>query len=191
MGAANASGPSLSRREALRVLGAATIACALGLTACGSSDGDEQAVRDSIDSELSQLTNLSASELLGDSLSSIEKLGISGDDFLDAFFDGVAWSTDEVSFSGSSAAATVSLTARKLSSVLDSLKEAYTSQALADGGHPSESDLYKTAGKALLDCVHAASLEKRSVEVSMTKQNGSWLIDDDGRQALIAALSGS
>ncbi len=191
MGAANASGPSLSRREALRVLGAATIACALGLTACGSSDGDEQAVRDSIDSELSQLTNLSASELLGDSLSSIEKLGISGDDFLDAFFDGVAWSTDEVSFSGSSAAATVSLTARKLSSVLDSLKEAYTSQALADGGHPSESDLYKTAGKALLDCVHAASLEKRSVEVSMTKQNGSWLIDDDGRRALIAALSGS
>lgn len=191
MGAANASGPSLSRREALRVLGAASIACALGLTACGSSEGDEQAVRDSIDSELSQLTNLSASELLGDSLSSIEKLGISGDDFLDAFFDGVAWSTDEVSFSGSSAAATVSLTARKLSSVLDSLKEAYTSQALADGGHPSESDLYKTAGKALLDCVHAASLEKRSVEVSMTKQNGSWLIDDDGRQALIAALSGS
>ena len=191
MGAANASGPSLSRREALRVLGAASIACALGLTACGSSDGDEQAVRDSIDSELSQLTNLSASELLGDSLSSIEKLGISGDDFLDALFDGVAWSTDEVSFSGSSAAATVSLTARKLSSVLDSLKEAYTSQALADGGHPSESDLYKTAGKALLDCVHAASLEKRSVEVSMTKQNGSWLIDDDGRQALIAALSGS
>lgn len=191
MGAANASGPSLSRREALRVLGAATIACALGLTACGSSEGDEQAVRDSIDSELSQLTNLSASELLGDSLSSIEKLGISGDDFLDAFFDGVAWSTDEVSFSGSSAAATVSLTARKLSSVLDSLKEAYTSQALADGGHPSESDLYKTAGKALLDCVHAASLEKRSVEVSMTKQNGSWLIDDDGRRALIAALSGS
>ena len=191
MGAANASGPSLSRREALRVLGAASIACALGLTACGSSDGDEQAVRDSIDSELSQLTNLSASELLGDSLSSIEKLGISGDDFLDAFFDGVAWSTDEVSFSGSSAAATVSLTARKLSSVLDSLKEAYTSQALADGGHPSESDLYKTAGKALLDCVHAASLEKRSVEVSMTKQNGSWLIDDDGRRALIAALSGS
>lgn len=191
MGAANASGPSLSRREALRVLGAASIACALGLTACGSSEGDEQAVRDSIDSELSQLTNLSASELLGDSLSSIEKLGISGDDFLDAFFDGVAWSTDEVSFSGSSAAATVSLTARKLSSVLDSLKEAYTSQALADGGHPSESDLYKTAGKALLDCVHAASLEKRSVEVSMTKQNGSWLIDDDGRRALIAALSGS
>lgn len=191
MGAANASGPSLSRREALRVLGAASIACALGLTACGSSDGDEQAVRDSIDSELSQLTNLSASELLGDSLSSIEKLGISGDDFLDALFDGVAWSTDEVSFSGSSAAATVSLTARKLSSVLDSLKEAYTSQALADGGHPSESDLYKTAGKALLDCVHAASLEKRSVEVSMTKQNGSWLIDDDGRRALIAALSGS
>lgn len=191
MGAANASGPSLSRREALRVLGAASIACALGLTACGSSEGDEQAVRDSIDSELSQLTNLSASELLGDSLSSIEKLGISGDDFLDAFFDGVAWSTDEVSFSGSSAAVTVSLTARKLSSVLDSLKEAYTSQALADGGHPSESDLYKTAGKALLDCVHAASLEKRSVDVSMTKKNGSWLIDDDGRQALIAALSGS
>ena len=191
MGAANASGPSLSRREALRVLGAASIACALGLTACGSSEGDEQAVRDSIDSELSQLTNLSASELLGDSLSSIEKLGISGDDFLDAFFDGVAWSTDEVSFSGSSAAVTVSLTARKLSSVLDSLKEAYTSQALSDGGHPSESDLYKTAGKALLDCVHAASLEKRSVDVSMTKKNGSWLIDDDGRQALIAALSGS
>lgn len=191
MGAANASGPSLSRREALRVLGAASIACALGLTACGSSEGDEQAVSDSIDSELSQLTNLSASELLGDSLSSIEKLGISGDDFLDAFFDGVAWSTDEMSFSGSSAAATVSLTARKLSSVLDSLKEAYTSQALADGGHPSESDLYKTAGKALLDCVHAASLEKRSVEVSMTKKNGSWLIDDEGRRALIAALSGS
>lgn len=191
MGAVFASDTSLSRREALRAIGAASIACMLGLTACGTFEGGEQAVRDSIDSELSQLTNLSASELLGDSLSGIEKLGISGDDFLDAFFDGVSWSTDEVSFSGSTATAKVSLTARKLSSVLDSLKEAYTSQALEDGGHPSESDLYQKAGKALLDCVHAANLENRSVDVSLSKQSGSWLVDDNGRQALISTFIGS
>ena len=191
IGAAHTPGPSLSRREALRVIGAASLACVLGLTGCGATDEDRQAVCDSIDSELNQLTTLSASELLGDSLESVERLGISGDEFLGAFFDGASWSTGDASFEGPGASAKVSLTCRSLSSVLDALKDAYTAQTLEDGGHPSEGDLYRTAGKALLDCVHAASLETREVNVALSKQNGSWLVDDEGRSALISALIGS
>ncbi len=189
--AAHTPGPSLSRREAVCVIGAGSVACVLGLAGCGATDEDRQAVCDSVDSELNQLTTLSASELLGDSLENVEKLGISGDDFLDAFFDGTSWSTGDVSFEGSGASVKVSLTCRALSSVLDALKDAYTAQTLEDGGHPGESDLYRTAGKALLDCVHAASLETREATVALSKQNGFWLVDDEGRSALISALIGS
>lgn len=184
---------SLSRRDALRLTGSA-VACAfpaLLLAGCGYSDDDKQDVRDSVDSELTQLSTLSASELLGDSLAGIEKLGISGDDFLDAFFDGCSWSTDEVGFEGGVATARVTMTCRSLAVVLDALKEAYTSQTLEDGGHPDESSLYATAGKALLDCVHAASLDSRSADVTLSKQNGSWIVDEAGHTSLISLLLGS
>lgn len=190
----SALGKPLSRREALRLAAWSLGACALpafALTGCGYTDDDRQAVRDSLDSELTQLTTLSADELLGDARSDIEKLGISGDDFLDAYFDGCSWSTGDVSFDGGVATASVALSCRSLSSALDALKEAYTSQTLEDGGHPDESSLYATAGKALLDCLHATALGTRDVDVTLTKQNGSWLIDDAGRSSLISAILGS
>ena len=186
--------PALSRRGVLRLAASTAGACALSalaLSGCGYSDDDRQAVRDSIDSELNQLTTLSAAELLGDRLAGIERLGVSGDDFLGSLFDGCSWETGEVGFDGGVATASVSLRCRSLTAVLDALKEAYTSQTLEDGGHPDETSLYATAGSSLLDCVHAASLETRSADVTLSKQNGSWLIDDAGRSTLISALLGS
>ena len=185
---------ALSRRGALRLAASAAGACALSalaLCGCGDSDDDRQAVRDSVDAELAQLTTLSAAELLGDKLAGIEKLGVSGDDFLGAFFDGCSWTVGEVAFDGEVATAGVSLRCRSLTAVLDALNEAYTAQTLEDGGHPDESSLYAKAGAALLDCVHAASLETRSADVTLTKQNGSWVIDDAGHATLISVLSGS
>lgn len=185
---------ALSRRAALRLAASAAGACALSaaaLSGCGDSEGDRRAVRDSVDAELTQLTTLSAADLLGDSLAGVEKLGVSGDDFLGAFFDGCSWEVGEVAFDGEAATASVTLRCRSLSAVLDALNEAYTSQTLEDGGHPDESSLYATAGAALLDCVHAASLESRSADVTLSKQNGSWVIDDAGRTALISAFIGS
>ncbi len=191
-------GVAPSRREALRLGASAvgmavlTVCAPLGLAGCGSdAEGDAQAVRDSIDSELTQLKTLSASELLGDTLSSIEKLGISGDDFLGAFLDGCSWEIGDVAVSGSAATAQVALTCRSMASALDALNDAYTSQTLEDGGHPSESSLYATAGKAFIDCVHATALGERSAEVTLAKHDGTWLIDDAGRATLISAFLGS
>lgn len=187
----------ISRREALRAAGpsaaflALLAASPLALYGCGSSKDDEQAARDSLDAELTRLTTGSASDLLGNSLSAIESLGISGDDFLGAFFDGCSWTTDQVSFQGGVATARVTLSCRSLTAVLDAMNDAYTAQTLEDGGTPSESSLYGTAGKALLECVHATALNSRSVDVTLAKQNGSWVVDDAGQSALISAFLGS
>lgn len=191
------SGAAIGRRAALRLAVTAGASCvlaaaaALTLSACGDPDAEKQAARDSVDAELNRLTTASASDLLGDSLAGIENLGISGDDFLAAFFDGCSWTTGEASLEDGVATVGVSVTCRSLSAVLEALSDAYTSQTLEDGGTPTESLLFATAGKALLDCIHAAQLATRTVDVTLAKQDGSWVIDDAGRAALTSALLGA
>ncbi|WP_322152546.1 hypothetical protein [Paratractidigestivibacter sp.] len=180
-----------TRRGVLRLAGLAAVSAATAsLYGCGPTSEDEQNVRDSVDSQLNQLTTLSGSELLGERAADVEKLKVCCDDFVRALFDGAGWTVDEVGFEGSIATAKVSLTCRSFSKVLDALKEAYTAQALEDGGYPDESELYGTAGKSLLECIRAASLDKRLVDVTLTKNDGSWIVDENGNHALISALMG-
>lgn len=181
----------LSRREALYFLGSILLACPAALGACSNPTDDAQSVRDAVDSELTKLTTLPASDLLGGSVGEIEHLGISGEDFLGALLDGCSWSLRDVSVEGASATVWVDLTCRSLSSALSALKDAYTSQTLSDGGHPDESSLYVTAGKALIDCIHATTPGVRSTQVSLCKKDGSWSVDDAGNTSLSDLLLGS
>lgn len=185
-GTGGAPARQLSRREALLLLGSLALACPLVLSGCGYDDEDRKAVRDSIDSELTKLTTLSASELLGDSVSGIEKLGISADDFLDAFFKDCSWSVGDVSFESSVATAKVDLTCRSLETVKNALRDAYSSL-----GQTDESKLYAVAGEALIKSVHSASAESRSADVTLSKKDGSWIVDDAGHEALVSLILGS
>ena len=181
-----------TRRAFLALSAAPLPAVALGgLCACEKGAGDGEAARQAVADELTALTGSSAQDLLGDAASGIEKLGLDCREFLSALLDGASWDIGEATLGGSAGSVHVAARRRVLSGVLSSFDDAYTAQALANGGHPEESELYEMAGEVLLECVRAAQLGEASADVAVVKADGYWTVPQEGQAVLTSLLLGS
>lgn len=173
---------------------AASAVCA-PLAGCGAgrSDADAEAAKSAVDEELRRLASSdgSAADLLSDTASDLQTLGLNADEFLGALLDGVSWEIGEASVQDGAGTVEVALRRRSLSAILSSFKEAYTAQALQRGGHPEESELYSMAGSVLLECVRAAKLEEVQASVQVEATDGSWAVSDEGQASLTSAFMGS
>lgn len=180
----------MSARDVRRALLCALVCALCSVALVGCASGDAEGARSALEAQLSQLAGAgdNAEELLGDSATDFDKLGISGSEFLGAFFDGFSYEIGEVSVDGDAANAEVRLTTRSLSAVVDAFEESYTEKSFEAGVYPDEDEMYLKAGEALLECLRAAKLDEVTCEVGLAYKDGVWSVSDEGKSALISAL---
>lgn len=164
--------------------------CAVCTAGCGAESPDEP--RAAVEAVLARVwVSSDARALIGEeAVSMMQRIDVSPESFMGAYFDGASYEVGDVSVDGDAATANVVVRGRSMGDVEAALMNAYTAKALEDGGHSEESGLYLIAGSQLLDSVRSSAIKDRSCEVSLQKADGAWRLTDEGSAALTSILLG-
>jgi hypothetical protein len=169
------------------------LALTLGLTACGSAQSEEDAVKKAVASELDQFKNVSeeaynAFESAGGE--QIEAMGIDGKEFIDAWLDGFDYTIGDVAVEGDTATVKVNLTSKNLVGALMNIQSEATTY-FQENGVSSQDEAYKAIGQLMMDDITNATPESMDVELTLEKDSkGNWAITSDGMSALMNAIVG-
>ena len=166
---------------AIVVLLALALACALALAGCGGGGGAEATeIKETIESELDELKNgkgdgydLAKDTLTGYAGGTLDWMGLSADDLMKSYLKGFDYEVGDVSVTGTSATAKVTLKCRSVVSIVAS----YFAKTFLGTDD---------AKQALLDIVNGTDVTSSSTTVYIEKgDDGTWNTTDALKDALL------
>ncbi len=107
-------------------------------------------------------------------------LGITEDEFTEAYLEGFAYEIGEITVDGDTATAEVTLTIKSFGDIMTTFQSDFTDWAysLDPSTITSEDDLYKQGGQMLLDATRNAEAKENTYEVTYTRNSdGDWEMD--------------
>ncbi len=152
------------------------LAAVLLLPACSGANDTKAAaqIESEITSELDDLKSAkgSAIEVVNDKLDSMVReqladLGVTNDELLDVYLDDFDYEVSDVTVTGNSAQANVTLTCRSVSGIV---KDFLLKSATSDGYN----------AQTLLSCVESAEASDVNMTVAISKaDDGTWNVEED------------
>lgn len=167
--------------------------CLCALTACGPSV--EDLIREDLTSQFDVIKNGGeefVSEIEQSAGEDFASLGVDTAEFTAAYLNGFDYSIDEVTVKDDTATATVTVTCKSLTDILNNFQNDFYAQlestdleTLAD-----QDALMQMAGETLMSVTQAA--EPKSTECTFTYTNdgeGNWSADESAANELMAAMA--
>ncbi len=121
---------------------------------------------------------------------SLAKLGVNKTDFSNWLFDGTSYKITNTSFdtSNNSGTATVTadVTARSFEDLSTTINTKTNSPSVTEklNAATTEADVYAVIGQIIKDSMADTPASTKTVTFKLTKQNGSWVVDDSTVQQL-------
>ncbi|MCI7729954.1 hypothetical protein [Enorma burkinafasonensis] len=124
---------------------------------------------------------------------SFTALGITMDQFLEAFLDGYDYEVGAVSVDGDTATVQLTLTVRPYDGIVAEFQRRFQewSQTVDPSTVTSEEQIYRFAGQLLLETVDETAVEDRAIEIVFVQDgDGVWWMDEPSHIALMEVFGG-
>lgn len=127
---------------------------------------------DTVNEELATGLEQAAGEDLG-------TLGISAEEFSDAYLDGFGYEIGDITVDGDTATAEVTVTVKSFNDIMTTFQTDFTEWVYSTdlSTMTSEDDFYKEAGRILLETVQNAEATESTLTVDYTKDGDDWTMD--------------
>lgn len=185
-----ALGDPMKKRFALVPMMIVAVMCVLLLSACGGVSA-EDAIRADLESYLGDQDSAAEEfasgleEAAGDDL---ELLGITEDEFTEAYLDGFSYSIGDIAVDDDTATAKVTVTIKSMSDIMKAFNSSFTDWASDVDSSMSEDDFYKQGGKMLLEATRNAEAKENTYDFVYTRNDdGEWEMDEDSAADFVNA----
>lgn len=166
---------------------------ALALSACGGASA-EDLIRADLESYFGDPENAAeefASGLEESAGDELDMLGITEDEFTEAYLEGFAYEIGEITVDGDTATAEVTLTIKSFGDIMTTFQSDFTDWAysLDPSTITSEDDLYKQGGQIFLEVTREAEAAEHQVELTFTQDSsGVWWMDTASEDDLMGTM---
>lgn len=123
--------------------------------------------------------------------SDLDQLGITAEEFAEAFLDGFNYEVGDVTVDGDVATVDVTITSKSMDEISTEFQNRFTEWAstVDPSTITSEDDLYKQGGQMLLDATRNAEAKENTYEVTYTRNSdGDWEMDAASESELTNAV---
>lgn len=124
------------------------------------------------------------------SSSELDQLGITADEFADAYLDGYAYEVGDVTVDGDTASVEVSVTIKSYADIMAAFQDEFDAWAASvDTTTMTEDEAYRQEGAMMLDVIAAA--EPKTTEATLTftqDSSGVWWMDSSSEHAIEGML---
>lgn len=171
------------------------IACVLTLVlaGCGGASA-EDLIRENIESYMGEIDGANEEFVAGLEASAgedLELLGISADEFADAYLDGYGYEVGTVTVDGDTAEVEVTVTIKSYAEIMSTFESNFN--AWAESVDPStitsEDQVYQKAGEMLMEAAQAAEPEAYDATLTFSQDSsGVWWMDSSSEYELMSIL---
>lgn len=169
--------------------------CALALSACGGASA-EDLIRADLENYFGDSDT--AAEQFAEGLESsagdeLDQLGISEDEFTEAYLEGFSYEIGDISVDGDTATVKLTLTIKSMGDIMTTFQSEFTDWAYgldaSTAQSMTEDDLYKQGGQMLLDVTKkTAPVENTYDVVYKRNSDGDWEMDSDSETELMNSI---
>ena len=170
----------------------------------GSSSADADGARDALKAYLDEnldtsatqnafFEQASASAIEASANVSIDKLGLTGADFVNWMLASDSYSIDNVSVSsdGMTATAQVTMQVRDYNGFNAVYYQKVGEAASSFAASADEDEMYRQVGSAISDAMSATPMTSTTISASLTKSGSTWTVDQATQSAIDNAIFGS
>lgn len=155
---------------------------------------DEELIISDVDSYFEAGDDMRSSFIAGlesGSGGELDQLGISADEFADAYLDGYGYEVGTVTVDGDTAEVEVTVTIKSYAEIMSTFESNFN--AWAESVDPStvtsEDQVYQKAGEMLMEAAQAAEPEAYDATLAFTQDSGGvWLMDSSSEYELMSIL---
>ena len=171
------------------------IACVftLVLGGCGGASA-EDLIRQDLENYMGELDTANDAFVEGLEASAgedLDQLGITSDEFADAYLDGFGYEIGDITVDGDTATAELTITIKSYSDIMTTFQNNFYDWAYsADASDLSnESAIMEKAGEMLIDAVNSVEPTSTTVDVTYTKNSdGDWEMDSSAEVDLSSVV---
>lgn len=169
------------------------IALVIGLSACGGPS-DAELIRTDLEEyfgKTEEATDQFAEGLESSAGEDLDTLGITEDEFTEAYLDGYDYEIGEITVDGDTATAEVTLSIKSMGDIMTDFQSEFTDWVYSVDASEvtSEDDLYKQAGQILLQVTKDAPATETTHEVKYSKNSdGEWEMDSDSESEIMSSI---
>lgn len=170
----------------------------------GSSSADADGARDALKAYLDENLDTSATQnaffeqafasaIEASTNVSIDKLGLTGADFVNWMLASDSYSIDNVSVSsdGMTATAQVTMQVRDYNEFNNVYAQKIGEAASSFAASADEDEMYRQVGSAISDAMSATPMTSTTISASLTKSGSTWTVDQATQSAIDNAIFGS
>ena len=160
---------------------AVALVFSLFIAGCGGPD-PAQLIREDLEAALGDLDTVNEELATGLEQAAGEDLGtlgISAEEFSDAYLDGFGYEIGDITVDGDTATAEVTVTVKSFNDIMTTFQTDFTEWVYSTdlSTFTSEDDFYKEAGRILLETVQNAEATESTLTVDYTKDGDDWTMD--------------
>ena len=124
------------------------------------------------------------------SSSELDQLGITADEFADAYLDGYAYEVGDVTVDGDTASVEVSVTIKLYADIMAAFQDEFDAWAASvDTTTMTEDEAYRQAGAMMLDVIAAAEPKTTEATLTFTQDSGGvWWMDSSSEHVIEGML---
>ena len=124
------------------------------------------------------------------SSSELDQLGITADEFADAYLDGYAYEVGDVTVDGDTASVEVSVTIKSYADIMAAFQDEFDAWAASvDTTTMTEDEAYRQAGAMMLDVIAAAEPKTTEATLTFTQDSGGvWWMDSSSEHVIEGML---
>jgi hypothetical protein len=177
------------KRIGFIVLGA-LVSCALAF-ALGGCTSDEQAIRNGLTTELDQFKDPNSAlwkEITSSSADDFADMGLESQDLISAWTEGFSFEIGEITVTGNTAEAQISITSKQLVSATTNLTETLRNDPSIQ--EMTEAEAIKRTGEIILDALKQSTPVTTEITILCTKNGNEWSEDASATNEYAQALLG-
>lgn len=183
----------MKKKLLLAPLMAALVACVVLLSGCGGPSVEELITND-LTSQFDEIKNGGDDFLSGLEEASgdeFEQLGIDPKEYAKSYLEGFDYKIGDVTVDEDKGTATaeVTITCKSMNKIVEDFATQYQEKIAALDTMPSEDDLYKMAGQAMVDVTKAAKTKDTKVTFKYSaNEDNEWSADDSATTEMMNAM---
>lgn len=183
----------MKKKLLLAPLMAALVACVVLLSGCGGPSVEELITND-LTSQFDEIKNGGDDFLSGLEEASgdeFEQLGIDPKEYAKSYLEGFDYKIGDVTVDEDKGTATaeVTITCKSMNKIVEDFATQYQEKVAAFDELPSEDDLYKMAGRVMVDVTKAAKTKDTKVTFKYSaNEDNEWSADDSATTEMMNAM---
>ena len=183
----------MKRKTLIASFVAVAVACLVVLTGCGGPSV-EDLIRDDLTQQFDEVKNggddfiKGLDEASGDEF---DQLGIDTKEYAKSYLDGFDYKIGDITVDEDKGTATaeVTITCKSMNTIVEDFATKYQEEVAALDGEPSEDDLYKLAGKVMVEVTKSTKPKKSKATFKYTKdKDNAWSADDSATTEMMNAM---